>query len=371
MNYRYTLDPSPRKFICPACGKKRFVLYIDTETGEYLPDEFGRCDRESSCTYHNKPTVRDNSGKPVGVLLPFFQGEMSAGQRGYTPHQQPDFIPQEIFHKSLSHHNQNNFITILKTIFPPQTVKKLITDFFIGTSKYWPGATVFWQIDKQERIHAGNIMLFDSTTKKRVKHPYPHITWVHSVLIKLGKLKSFNLQQCLFGEHQLIDSSTDKTIALVESAKTAVIMSGIYPEYIWMATNGSTNINPAIFQPLFNRNIILYPDLGQFEKWNDKAATLIQQNFKITVSNLLEKNTTAEDHNNGLDIADYFISPLLSVVEGSRGDAVSKKVNSPIALSNDDKIFNAMASKYPAIIHLVNVLNLIDPNTDKPFHLVR
>src|SRR5690554_1484771 len=54
-NYRYKLDKSSKKHNCPQCEKKRFVKYIDEETGQYLPDHYGRCDREDECNYHNPP----------------------------------------------------------------------------------------------------------------------------------------------------------------------------------------------------------------------------------------------------------------------------------------------------------------------------
>ena len=43
--YRYILEKGSRKHFCPSCKKKRFVRYIDTYTGEYLPEEYGRCDK--------------------------------------------------------------------------------------------------------------------------------------------------------------------------------------------------------------------------------------------------------------------------------------------------------------------------------------
>ena len=185
--------------------------------------------------------------------------------------------------------------------------------------------------------------------------------------MKQGKLKTFNLEQCLFGEHQLIWETNNRPIALVESAKTAIIMTGFYPNYIWMATNGSANLNAAMLQPLINRNIILYPDLGQFEKWNGKAEELRKQDFIITTSNLLEKNATPEDYKSGLDIADYFItnSPLPGEMpERQRGPG-----QRGLALSQDDILFNTLASKYPNILYLVDKLNLINASTNKPFNL--
>ena len=53
--YRYILDTSSKKYRCPKCQKKTFVCFIDTDTGEVMPDEFGRCDRESKCRYFNVP----------------------------------------------------------------------------------------------------------------------------------------------------------------------------------------------------------------------------------------------------------------------------------------------------------------------------
>ena len=53
--HRNTLEKGSKKHHCPDCNKKTFVLYIDTETGDYLPEQYGRCDRESKCSYHLNP----------------------------------------------------------------------------------------------------------------------------------------------------------------------------------------------------------------------------------------------------------------------------------------------------------------------------
>jgi len=71
--HRYILDKKAKKYACPDCGRLRFVRYIDTITGEYLPANFGRCDRESNCGYHKKPPL-----ETLCFFVPFtMQGEYS------------------------------------------------------------------------------------------------------------------------------------------------------------------------------------------------------------------------------------------------------------------------------------------------------
>lgn len=83
----------------------------------------------------------------------------------------------------------------------------------IGTSNHWPNATIFWQIDQQQKVHTGKIMLYDYHTGHRVKDPFNHIVWVH----KSENTKNFHLKQCLFGLHLLRPDT--KIVAIVEAEK--------------------------------------------------------------------------------------------------------------------------------------------------------
>lgn len=59
-NFKYSLEKysgTNSRFFCPECGKKEFVRYIDSATGEYLSDFVGKCNRIERCNYHFKPKM--------------------------------------------------------------------------------------------------------------------------------------------------------------------------------------------------------------------------------------------------------------------------------------------------------------------------
>jgi hypothetical protein len=66
-------------------------------------------------------------------------------------------------------------------LFGVEVADQLVSKYFIGTSKHWPGATVFWQIDISGKVRTGKIMLYSPATGKRVKEPFNHISWAHKV----------------------------------------------------------------------------------------------------------------------------------------------------------------------------------------------
>ena len=70
IQFKYTLDKSSKKFVCPKCNKKSFVKYIETETNDYLSDEFGRCDRQSSCQYFLTPEKEQATFQILNIPKP-------------------------------------------------------------------------------------------------------------------------------------------------------------------------------------------------------------------------------------------------------------------------------------------------------------
>jgi len=299
------------RYTCPACGKKRqFARYIDTETGQHLSEDCGRCNREDNCGYHltpseffvktgKKPYLSDYPKKNELNRNPITHDLRAVDTK--LPPKITRFDPA-IMERSLTAYNQNNLALFLSDQFHPEAVREALSQYKVGTSRHWPGSTVFWQIDHAGEVRAGKIMQY-ATTGRRVKEPYSRITWAHSVL----KIE-MELQQCFFGQH-LLPQFPEKTVCLAESEKSALIASICLPQYLWLATggkNGARWTDPEAFEPLRGRTIILWPDLGAWEAWSEKAKEL-KALAKITVSDLLERKATASDRQKGLDIADYLL----------------------------------------------------------------
>ncbi|MDD4529754.1 MAG: DUF6371 domain-containing protein, partial [Bacteroidales bacterium] len=159
---------------------------------------------------------------------------------------------------------------------------------------------------KELRIRTGKIMQYDPQTCKRIKNE--NVSWVHSELKKQGILpQDWNLSQCLFGLHLLI-KYPQKPIMLVESEKTAIIMTLFHPCFNWLATGGLNNLSESKIYPIRKHKITAFPDLKCFEKWKSKAEEINQQiGSKIEVSDMLESKATEQDREQGLDIADYYL----------------------------------------------------------------
>lgn len=336
--FKYSLQSGSKKTHCPKCGKKRFVPYINNQTKEILHHTVGRCDREVNCGYHLTPKQYQSTELTCT--------ERSRSISGSVPvYQKPTFHLTSYIKKSLK--KTDNFTTYLRTIFNPQEVNQIIKTYKISTSTHWNNATIFWQIDNQNRVRAGKVILYDNTG-----HRSKYATWIHSILLKKKVITTYHLNQCLFGLH-LINTNA-KPIAIVESEKTACILSIKFPKYCWLATGGSNNIADKFFTPIKSRKIILFPDLSIdnsiFEKWNQKALELQKFGFDITTSTLLENIATENDKQNGFDIADFVISAQAEISAFSPIVKIITKNECDIRPKEDDGVVTHKTS----IIHKNN-----------------
>jgi hypothetical protein len=278
--YKYHLDKTSKKFNCPQCGKKTFVKYVDTETGHYADSKYGRCDREIKCGYLEYPN--GNSIINYHYVTP--------------PPIKPSYIDKEILQKTLTKYETNPLIIYLYNNYDKDQVNITIEKYKIGTSKQFNSSTIFWQIDHTGKIRSGKIMGYDIKTGKRQKNKDGKalIHWAHSVL----EIPKFTLKQCLFGLH--LCNNNVKKVAIVESEKTAVILSIEFPNHTWISTSSINGFKIEYLKPLKNTEIIAFPDNGGYDKWKTTANNLNRKGFNIIVSELIE----IDEYEIGWDLVD-------------------------------------------------------------------
>ncbi len=295
--YRFILDSSSKKYKCPNCGKFSLVIFIDSETGE-LMENYGRCDRESKCGFFYHPS-KDG-----------FQNCTNSKVLNFSTH---DFFPS--FHKNglveFSMKNENNFLKYLSSLFGTSIANSIREKYKIGTLSEFNYGTVFWQIDEQKKVRAGKVIQYFETGKRT-----KNITWMHQFLKMKKEISDFNLSQCLFGLH-LIKEDKSSIIALVESEKTACIMSVIFPEFLWLSCGAKGEFKLRKLEPLKYRKIIAYPDCEiqkngttTYQEWKRKAVEFNRLGFEIYVSDLLENEASLQQKKQGIDIADFFMKKV-------------------------------------------------------------
>lgn len=334
--YRYKLEKDSKKHQCPSCYKKRFVRYVDSETGEYLPNQYGRCDREINCGYLLNPykdgyakMIRDKEkGQDTSNWRPF--------QVKHRPKKvvkpKPVFIPKEVLERTLQGYEQNVFLQNLLSQVPfpleAKDLEKVISLYYLGTVRkgYRKGAVTFPFIDKQGNTRTIQVKQFDKTN-----HTIG-TDFLHTIIEKDHKGKNEPLPDwlqrylknelkvsCLFGEH-LLSKYPFNPIALVEAPKTA-IYSTLYfglPDQIdkllWLGVYNLSSLNYNKCKVLQGKDVYLFPDLSKdgkaYAKWSDKAQELEQRmpGTKFIVSDLLEKNANEAERLKGCDLADYLIT---------------------------------------------------------------
>lgn len=323
--YRYIFEKGSKKHRCPACHKKRFVRYVDIETQQYLPNEYGKCDREVNCGYHLNPYKNGYAKDKNNAIIPTYNNNKVA-----VKHKQV-FIPKEVFYKTRTAYQENSFIqNLLNNItypFNADDIEKIIAQYHLGTvtKGYCKGGTTFPFIDIDNNVRAIQVKTFNKSNYTI------NTNFLHAIIEKHYNrnqkevpqwLKEYNSNDtkvsCLFGEH-LLSKYTHNPIALVEAPKTAIYGTLYFgfpnnpKNLLWLAVYNLSSLNLKKCKALKGRKVFLFPDLSKESKaynlWSTKAQNIQSklENSTFIVSNLLEQLAPNQDRDKGKDIADYLI----------------------------------------------------------------
>ena len=218
---------------------------------------------------------------------------------------------------------------------------RAVQRYRLGRSR--DGGVIFWQIDQLGQIFDGKIMHYrPDGHRDHQRKPY----WVSSALkrhyLKDEEQQAIEIpsQHCLFGTHLLSEEFLDEPsgkaerrvkseeflckqsvlkkrlaapVVVVEAEKTAVILSEVYPEYLWLAAGGLYELTAAKLFPLRGHRIILFPDTDTdgkaFSTWYRvtlEAQRLLGQT--IHLSPLLEQKATPDQKRRKIDLVDYIFN---------------------------------------------------------------
>jgi len=316
-------------------------MYIDTETGDYLPQQYGRCDRESKCSYHLNPyldgyakAIWEQEQKVTGVTkVTVPKQKYFHTQHKPQPTPEPVFFDFETFKQTLQpeRYKENTFIQNLfyRLQFPFEVdeVTKVIQLYRLGTvaNGYRAGANTFPFIDIKGNVRAVQVKQFDEQN---------HTTgtdFLHSIIEKHHTrnnkplpewLEAYTKQDkrisCLFGEH-LLSKYHSNPVALVEAPKTAVYGTLYFglpetPEsLIWLAVYNKSSFSFDKLKVLQGRFVYVFPDLSKdgntFKEWETKAKEYENRlpGTRFIFSDLLEQLAPERDKSEGNDLADYLI----------------------------------------------------------------
>ncbi len=280
-----------------------------------------------------------------------------------------NYIPNEYLAKCRS--NNSTFVKSLVSsgILTQEQATAAADLYRLGAMR--DGSVIFWQIDTDGCIRDGKVMQYDTNCHRLKEQGAQWMGWLMRYKLK-GTDGKFLLQQdwhatqCLFGQHLLADNSSLLTpnsslICIVEAEKTAVILSQLMPDKLWLAAGGEQQLSVYKLDALRGHKVILYPDTdpdgATFAHWQQIAnESRLQLGLNISVSNLLETHASADQKERKIDLVDFLIetrgpSPDPSTREGSshNGNPVSPEVTS-------------MIEDNPAMQDLIEAFDLVEVN---------
>ena len=274
-----------KKDICPSCGKRTFVPYVLTADGVTpAGGDFGRCDREQKCAYSRYPDG-ERTVEVHRIVESPKQGIRLSNTLPVAVKQGPLY---EWMIGVVSGHAED----------ARDLVDKAFEAYKVGLAR--TGEVIWWQIDIGGDVRTAKVMAYGPDGHRIKTDGGARVGWLHTrrELRQSGLLTGEVLEQCLFGEHLIKDRPHDRVI-IVESEKTAVLMSALVPQAVWLACGGAQGMkNARRISVLEDRDVMLLPDEGYYTEW-----AVIAREHGWRIDDFCEEERGLPP---GWDIADFF-----------------------------------------------------------------
>lgn len=213
-------------------------------------------------------------------------------------------------------------------------ISKVLKAYHVGTAttKRNEQFTIFWYLDENGHLCNGKMIRYKYNGHRMKKEDgIKNATdWIYAWLYRSDASPQYDREQhdwkrTYFGMH-MVDKVPYATINIVESEKTAIIMSIAYgnpARDLWLACGSKTNLTREKLRPLINRrrDIVLYPDRDGIEAWKDTAEAIGYERLRVNDEPVTE--WWQPEDGEKADIADVVLRmtdkgrPLLSVGDES------------------------------------------------------
>jgi len=169
--------------------------------------------------------------------------------------------------------------------------------YHLGKTK--SGEPIYWMITEMQEpldAHIGDGWISDALKKRE------------------PLLDCWRPTHCLFGLHLLLNHEGD-SIAIVESEQSAVILSELFPETLWMAYATMSHLMPDLLAPLQGCHVTFYPrtdaTTSNYLFFLDYAK-LVGKRYNITLSvdRTLEDHATDSQKSRHIDLLDFLRESL-------------------------------------------------------------
>ena len=273
--------------------------------------------------------------------------------------------------------NSSAFVQSLVTsgILTPEQATAAADLYRLGAMR--DGSVIFWQIDAQGQVREGKIMLYGPDCHRIKTSGAQWMGWMLRYKLKDADGKPFlegtwHATQCLFGEHLIVNNEQlivnngvlrekeGKVICIVEAEKTAVILSQLMPDKLWLAAGGETQLSVEKLAALRGHKVILYPDTdpdgATFAHWQQISnEARLQLGLNVSISNLLESHASADQKERKIDLVDFLIEQQAPTETAPvKEDPQPQKTFSPEVTS--------MIEDNPAMQDLIDAFDLVEVN---------
>jgi len=171
--------------------------------------------------------------------------------------------------------------------------------YHLGKTK--SGQPIFWMID--DMMTPLDAHIGEGWISEQLKYRDPILNFWHA-------------QHCLFGLHLLSGTvPSTQSISIVESEASAIVLSELFPESLWMAYTTTSHLYPELLAPLEGQTVTIYPrtdpTLSTYIFFRDYAEEVkCHYDIDLTIDPTLEDHATESQKARCIDILDFLLDSL-------------------------------------------------------------